>query len=61
MVQSNLNFCSTSREERLASPQKPELNLWFWRTLLCSIDIFDPQYNRKKLFKKETSILDNFV
>ena len=32
--------------------------MFFLRTLLCSNDVFNPRFNRKRLIRKRTSILD---
>ena len=58
MVPSNLNFWSISSKENLESQQKHALRNTFLRTLLCSDDIFNPGYNRKRLIRKRTSIPD---
>ena len=54
----NLNFWSISRKDSLESQQKYALRNRFLRTLLCSNDIFNPEYNRNLLMRKKTSILD---
>ena len=54
----NLNFWSISHKERLESQQKHALTNRFLRTLLCSNVIFNPGYNRKRLIRKRTSILE---
>ena len=54
----NLNFWSISRKESLESQQKHALRNRFSRTLLFPNDISNPGYNRKKLMRKRTSILD---
>ena len=58
MVPPNLNFWSISRKESLESQQKHAFRNRFLRTLLCSKDVFNPGYNRKKLMRKRTSFLD---
>ena len=58
MLPPNLNFWSVSRQKSLESQQKHELRKKFLRTLLCTNDIFNPDYNRKILMRKRTSILD---
>ena len=54
----NLNFWSISRKESPESQQKHAHRSRFLRTLLCSNDILNPEYNRKMLMRKRTSILD---
>ena len=58
MIPPNLNFSSISRKESLKSQKRRALRNRFFRTLLCSIDILNPGYNRKMLMRKRTSILD---
>ena len=57
MVPPNLKFWSISRKEILESQQKHAFKNWFLRTLMCSIDSFNPGYNQKMLMRKRTSIL----
>ena len=57
MIPPNLNFWSISRKGSSESQQKHALRKSFLRTLLCSIDNFNPGYNRKMLRRKRTSIL----
>ena len=49
------NFCSIPHKETLESQQKHALSNRFLRTLLCSNDIFNPGYIRKRLIRKRTS------
>ena len=58
MVPPNLNFWSISRKESLESQQKHALRKRFLRTLLCSNDILNRGYSRKRLMRKRTSIVD---
>ena len=58
MVAPNLYFWPISHKESLESQQKPALRNRFLRIQLCSNDIFNPGYNRKKVMGKRTSILD---
>ena len=53
----NLNFWYISRKQSPESQQKHALRNRFLRTLLCSNDIFSPEYNRNTLIRKITSIL----
>ena len=54
----NLNFWSVSHKERLESQQIHALRNRFLRTLLCSNDISNPEYKRKTLIRKRTSLRD---
>ena len=54
----NGSFWSVSRKENLELQQKLALRNRFLRSLLCSNDMFNPEYNRKTLFRNGTSILD---
>ena len=58
MVQPNINFWSISGIESLESQQKHAFRNGSLLTLLCSKDNFNPVYNRKKLNRKRTSLLD---
>ena len=54
----NGNFWSIYCKGSLKSQKKHALRYRFFRTLLCSNDIFNPGYNRKTLNRKRTSIPD---
>ena len=58
MVPQNLNFWSISRKESLRSQHKHAIKITFLRAIFYSNDNFNPGYNRKMLFRKRTSILD---
>ena len=59
MFPPNLNYWSISRKESPESQKKHALKNKFLGTLLCLNDIFNPEYNRKLIMRKRTSILDS--
>ena len=58
MTPSNGNLWSNSRRESPECQQRLALRKKFLQTLLCSNDILNPGYTRKKFMRKRSSIPD---
>ena len=58
MVPQKVNFWSISCKKRSEAQQKHALRKKFWWTHLCSNDILNPGYKRKRVIRKRTFILD---